>query len=88
MVAAALSGGPSAAKGIAMLRYELSAAHHFPATGRGTDSSPASDRSGGRSPREGGWLESSWDLNDGLEISNLDGDLPEEFFRQLSAPSS
>jgi hypothetical protein len=69
-----------------MLRYELSAAHHFSAPGRGTASSPVSDRSGPRSSREGGWLESSWDLSDGLEISSLDGELPEEFFRQPSAP--
>ena len=71
-----------------MLRYELSATHHFLAPGRGTASLPANDRSGGRSPREGGWLESSWDLSDGLEVSSLDGDLPEEFFQQLAARSA
>ena len=32
--------------------------------------------------REGGWLESSWDLSHGLEISDLPGELPEEFIRQ------
>lgn len=29
--------------------------------------------------RDGGWLESSWDLSHGLEISDLEGDLPVEF---------
>lgn len=36
--------------------------------------------------REGGWLESSWDLSHGLEISDLPGELPEEFIRLQPEP--
>ena len=46
----------------------------------------AAELRGAKPQRESGWLESSWDLSHGLEISDLDGDLPEEFLRQLTAP--
>ncbi len=36
---------------------------------------------GAKPQRESGWLESSWDLSHGLEISDLEGELPEEFIR-------
>jgi hypothetical protein len=41
----------------------------------------AVEQRGAKPLREGGWLESSWDLSHGLEISDLQGELPEEFVR-------
>jgi len=41
---------------------------------------------GAKPQRESGWLESSWDLSHGLEISDLQGELPEEFIRLQPEP--
>ena len=65
--------------------------HERQSANRSTATFPAHATAGlrGAKPqREGGWLESSWDLSHGLEISDLQGELPEEFIRLQSEPRS
>ena len=49
------------------------------AAAQDTRSSLLPDWRGAKPTRDGGWLESSWDLSRGLEISDFEGELPEEF---------
>lgn len=56
--------------------------HERPSADRSAATFPAhasAELRGAKPQRESGWLESSWDLSHGLEISDLQGDLPEEF---------
>jgi hypothetical protein len=36
-------------------------------------------------PDTPGWHESSWELSQGLEVSSIDGELPEEFAARMQA---
>jgi len=69
-----------------MFRDERPSARPVSATRRARGSSLATDLRGAKPLRDAGWLESSWDLSHGLEISDLEGELPEEFVRQQATP--
>jgi hypothetical protein len=68
--------------------FDRPIANHASSPTRARRSALAAELRGAKPQREGGWLESSWDLSHGLEISDLEGDLPEEFLGQLSAPGN
>ncbi|WP_374564021.1 hypothetical protein [Ideonella sp.] len=69
-----------------MLQHQRSGAQRVAASLRACGASLAGESRGAAPSAESGWLESSWDLSHGLEISDLDGELAEEFVRHLTSP--